>query len=132
MVPDPILVINLAMTWAQTLGPGKKDGRRNNGGARVGAGRPISAKYRLMIEKHLQSEILVKEHRHGQIRYVKKTVLKAMLDQLSRQAIQHHDIRAARAYLNLTLGKPLTPSGKKPRYSKKAQLKAMAYSGVLF
>ena len=119
------------MTWARTLGPGKKDGRRNNGGARVGAGRPISAKHRLMIEKHLMSETIVKERRHGQIRYVKKTVLKAMLDELFRQAIQNNDIRAARAYLDLTLGKPRTPSGKKPRYSKKAQLKAMAYSGIL-
>lgn len=119
------------MTWARTLGPGKTDGRRNNGGARVGAGRPISAKHRLMIEEHLKSEIIVKERRHGQIRYVEKTVLKAMLDELSRQALQNHDIRAAKAYLDLTLGKPLTPSGKKPRYSKKAQLKAMAYSGIL-
>jgi len=119
------------MTWARTLGAGKKDGRRNNGGARVGAGRPISAKHRLMIEEHLKSEVLVKERLHGQIRYVKKTVLKAMLDVLLRRALQNHDIRAAKVYLDLTLGKPLTPSGKKPRYSKKAVVKTMAYAGLL-
>lgn len=119
------------MTWAQTLRGRYKDGRRKNGGARVGAGRPISDKQRIELEKHLLSEIIVKEHRHGQIRSVKKTVITAVLDSLSQQAIKHKDVRAAKLYLDITLGKAPTKKGNRPRYSKKAQLKAIAYSRVL-
>lgn len=116
------------MTWARTLGK-PQDGRRNNGGARKGAGRPISSKKRLLMEQHMMSEIIVKEFRHGQVRNVKKTVLNAVLDSLSKQALQG-DIRSAKAYMNLTLGKPMKPNGKKPRYSRKMQINAMAKSGV--
>lgn len=108
--------------------PKYQDGRRNNGGARAGAGRPVNNKFRLMIDEHLLSEVIVPEKRSGQIRYVKKTVLKAMLDTLFQRGMRG-DLRSIKAYLDLTLGKPITPSDKKPRYSAKSVIKALAMSG---
>lgn len=112
------------MSWSQLLG--KKDGRRNNGGARIGAGRPIGPSRKEFYDILLQ-EVVVSEFRHGQIRRVKKTWLKAILDELAHQALygpKEYRIRAAKAYLDITLGKPRVEGGTKDkRYTKKPTIK---------
>ncbi|MFA6177496.1 MAG: hypothetical protein WC694_01215 [Candidatus Paceibacterota bacterium] len=106
-----------------------KDGRRKNGGARAGAGRPYKEQRRFMNEFFLK-EIVVKEQRHGQVRRVKKKIGIIVLDSLRKQAIQG-DVRSARMYFDLTMGKAREPGEKSPRYSKKLPTKALAKSGVL-
>lgn len=118
------------MTWARTLGKRHADGRRNNGGARPGAGRPISNEYRKLLDKYLKEKVLVKEFRHGQMRLVKKPVLTAILDKLAKQALRDHDVRAARLYLDVTLGKPFDDK-RKSRYRPKAVVKAIAETGMI-
>ena len=112
-----------------------QDGRRNNGGARKGAGRPVSDLQRKMLEEHLMKKIVVKEFRHGQMRRVKKTALVAILDDLSRRGLKHGDIKAIRAYFNITLGRPrVMGRGGSGRFRLKTTLRAMAESvtGPLF
>ncbi|EKD23724.1 MAG: hypothetical protein ACD_81C00189G0007 [uncultured bacterium] len=119
------------MTWARTLGGSKySDGRRNNGGARIGAGRPVSDPYRQMLEAYLREEIKVKEFRHGQMRWVKKTRLKATLDILWLQGVKYRDVRAINLYLDITQGKPTVPD-KKPRYRRKTVIKGIATAGTV-
>lgn len=120
------------MTWAQTLGKQRKhsDGRRHNGGARRGAGRPISSAHRKILDEHLMQEVIVMEFRHGQMRRVKKYKIVAVLDKLFDQALKYHDVRAAHLYLDLTLGKA-TVSGGRPRYRRKTVIKAVAEAGIL-
>lgn len=120
------------MTWAQTFGKYGKhpDGRRNNGGARRGAGRPISSAHRKILDEHLMQEIVVMEFRHGQMRRVKKYKIIAILDTLYNRAIKYRDVRAANLYLDLALGKA-TVEGVRPRYRRKTVIKAIAEAGIL-
>lgn len=87
-----------------------QDKRRNNGGARAGAGRPRSTA-RLAREKQFEElaiqEVLIPVRSNGQVRYKKVSVLKALLDTLVEKAIRDQDIRAARLYLDVTIGKPV-------------------------
>lgn len=111
--------------------PKYQDGRRNNGGARAGAGRPISNRLRLILENHVMSKIIVPERRSGQIRYVKKSMLIAILDKLFEQGVltSKGDLKSLNTYLNVTLGRPVRP-GVKARYSPKPILKAMAMTRI--
>lgn len=119
------------MTWARTLGKAKyRDGRRNNGGARVGAGRPIKQRSRKAIEAYLAEEIIVKEFRHGQIRRVKKPVLIAVLDELRNRALKHGDLAAIKLYFDITLGKAQVDNTT-PRYRPKTVVKAIAMTGAI-
>jgi len=119
------------MTWARTLGSKYRDGRRNNGGARRGAGRPISNVQRKLIEEYLMQEIVVKEFRYGQMRRVKKRIITAILDQFRNRALKG-DVRAAHLYLDMTIGKALSQdSDNKPRYRVRNDLNAIAETGII-
>lgn len=86
------------------------DKRSYNGGARDGAGRPKSP-WRLAIEEQLMQDVVVSELRHGQIRRIKKPLLKAILDELRRKGLKG-DVRSILAYLDITVGKPGVIGGK--------------------
>lgn len=80
------------------------DKRANNGGSRKGAGRPKSP-WRLAIEEQLMQDVVVPELRHGQIRRVKKPLLRAILDELVKKGLKG-DVRSILAYLDVVVGKP--------------------------
>lgn len=82
----------------------KTDRRVNNGGARKGAGRPLSLQNKMVLD-HMNEEIVVKEYSYGQIRRVKKKRLEALLDRLFIMGIKDRNIRAIKAYLDITSGK---------------------------
>lgn len=86
---------------------GKLDGRTFNGGARKGAGRPISKERQAWIDFALET-IVVKEFRHGQIRRVKKMRLEVIMEKLFHLAIEGN-VRAIHVYLDRTEGKAVTP-----------------------
>ncbi len=83
-----------------------------------------------MLERHLNSKIVVKEVRRGKTKHAIKTVLVAMLDELRAEALSGNLV-ATKAYLDVTLGRPRTPAGKKPRHSNKSMRRALALSRIL-
>jgi hypothetical protein len=129
IVPDPLFIKKMSSPY-QDPKPKYRDGRRDNGGARRGAGRPVSDPWRLNFDKYLSQKVLVPERRHGQIRYVKKTILTATLDKLRDQGVKG-DLRAIKLYLDITLGKPANQKGGKQRYRKHSAVKALALTGMV-
>lgn len=102
------------MTYYDLYGGIRADGRRFNGGPRRGAGRPRS-KARLMMDASALGKVVVREFRHGQIRWVKKTRLELQLDALFKKGVEGDgNLRALNKYLDLALGKPETPKREKP------------------
>ena len=83
---------------------GRIDGRAFNGGARKGAGRPISVLDRYYIKFALE-KVVVREFRHGQIRRVKKTRLQVAMDKLFKMSMEGN-LKAIRVFLDRTMGKP--------------------------
>ena len=90
------------------------DRRKFNGGARRGAGRPRSA-HRQMMDAFMMEKILVREFRHGQIRWVKKTRLQIQMEALYKKAVGGKgNVRAIHMFLDLALGKAERPKPEKP------------------
>lgn len=82
------------------------DGRVNNGGARKGAGRPLSPLNQAIL-RYMNEDVVVKELSHGQIRRIKKKRLEALLDQLVIMGLRDGNVRAIKAYFDITIGKPV-------------------------
>jgi hypothetical protein len=92
----------------------EEDGRKNNGGARKGAGRPLSP-VNLAILEYMNEDVIVKEFKHGQIRRIKKKRLEELLDQLVELGLKGN-VRAIRAYFDITIGRPVIhKEPKKPK-----------------
>ncbi|MFZ3019952.1 MAG: hypothetical protein WA051_00275 [Minisyncoccia bacterium] len=104
---------------------GEIEESNGHGGARRGAGRPINPETKRILDKHLGEYVIVKERRHGQVRRVKKRVYTAILDELLRQAMTG-DLKAIKAYLNVTLGKPRRADGSKARSNPLVSFKYIA------
>jgi hypothetical protein len=77
-----------------------------NGGARKGAGRPLSPSRILWLSFALE-EIVVKQRSHGQVRLVKKSRLILALEKLFEIGMRGDgDVRALSKWLDHTIGKP--------------------------
>ena len=101
---------------------GKIDKRWSNGGARIGAGRPLSQD-RIFAIEHALEKIVVKERRYGQVRRVKKPRIIVVLDKLYNLGMgnptydNRTQIKALKIFLDLALGKPVR--NKEVTYKKK-------------
>lgn len=96
---------------------GRIDRRKFNGGARPGAGRPRSLKRQqqdAFMLNFMMEKILVREFRHGQMRWVKETRLQVQMDALYKKAVGGKgNVRAIRMFLDLALGKAEKPKPEK-------------------
>lgn len=96
---------------------GRIDRRKFNGGVRPGAGRPRSLKRQAQdtyMLNFMMEKILVREFRHGQIRWVKKTRLQIQMEALYKKAVEGKgNVRAIHMFLDRALGKAVRPRPEK-------------------
>ncbi len=110
---------------------GKIDGRIFNGGARKGAGRPLSP-YRQAFLKFALEKVVVKEIRHGQVRRVKKTRLQLSLEMLFRAGTEGEgNVKAINMWLDRALGKPDRGEENYDEESKTLKTRGHGYSPAL-
>ena len=106
----------------------KEDGRKNNGGARKGAGRPLGPVNKAFVD-YMAEEIVVKEFSHGQVRRVKKQRQIALLNQLAIMGIRDKNIKAIKTFFDIVRGKAtMHEKTKKPRRGRPPKI---AYSRAM-